>query len=128
VAKLVPMLGAVMAHVATPAGQAKKQRPKPKTTKYSGHKVTHGERSMSQPHQQHGELASAGEPKPLSERARMKEHAKSQMRNATESWVGGHMTTAEHGAVHARARHVLSGKHPHEFRGMSGERKIKGLR
>jgi hypothetical protein len=127
-AHLVPMLGAVFAHAATPGGQAHKQRPKPKTTKYRGHKVTHGEKSVSQIHQQHGELASVAEPKPLSERMMMRDHAKHEMRRATEDWVSGRMSTHEHKAVHARGKHILAGKHPHEFHGKSGERKIKGIR
>lgn len=120
---LVPMLGAVFAHATTPAGQGRKQRPKPR-----GKKTTHGEKSVSQPHQQHGELASAAEPKPLTERMQMRDHAKHEMRRATEDWVSGRLTTHEHKAVHARGKHILAGKHPHEFSGKTGERKIKGLR
>jgi hypothetical protein len=83
---------------------------------------------MAQPHQQHGELATAAEPKPLSERQQMREHAKHQMRAATRDWVEGRISTHEHEYVHRRAAHVISGKHPREFSGKSGERKIKGLR
>jgi hypothetical protein len=129
-AALVPMLGAVFAHAGAPKSEGR-VRPKPKTTKGhragGRHRVTHGEKSVSQPHQQHGELASVAEPKPLSERMKMREHAKHEMRRATEDWVSGRMTTHEHKAVHARGKHILSGKHPHEFSGKSGERKIKGL-
>lgn len=127
-AKIVPMLGAVFAHAATPNDT--KSRPKPKTTKGKAggkHTVTRGEKSMVQPHQQHGELASAMEPKPLSERQQLKEHARHVKRRATEDWVSGRMTTDEHNAIHKRADHVLSGKHPREYSGKSGERKIKGL-
>ena len=58
----------------------------------------------------------------------VKEHAQGAMRRATEAWVDGHITTKEHNAVHARGKHVLSGKSPAKFRGASGERKIRGLR
>lgn len=121
-AKLVPMLGAVFAHAGHPPSEGR-VRPKPRTNK-----TTRGEKSVSQPHQQHGELASAAESKPLSERMLMKEHAKHSMRRATEDWVDGRITTHEHNAVHARSKHVMSGKHPREYSGKSGERKIKGLR
>jgi hypothetical protein len=40
-----------------------KLRPKPKTTKYKGHKVTKGEKSVTQPRQQHGELHVEQSPK-----------------------------------------------------------------
>jgi hypothetical protein len=40
-----------------------KLRPKPKTTKYKGHRVTHGEKSVTQKHQQHGELHVEQSPK-----------------------------------------------------------------
>jgi hypothetical protein len=120
--KLVPMLGAVFAHVGAPKSEGR-ERPKPR-----GKKTTRGEKSVSQPFQQHGELASAAEPGPLSDRMQMKENAKHSMRRATEDWVDGRITTHEHNAVHARGKHVLSGKHPKEFSGKSGERKIKGLR
>jgi hypothetical protein len=123
------MLGAVFAHAGAPKSEGR-VRPKPRTEGAhgrKGHRVTHGEKSVSQPHQQHGELASAVEPKPLTERMQMREHAKHQMRRATEDWVSGHMSTSEHNAVHARGKHILAGKHPHEFRGKSGERKHRGL-
>jgi len=116
------MLGAVFAHAATPAGQGRKQHPKP-----HGRRVTRGEKSVSQPYQQHGELASAAEPKPLSDRMMMRDHAKHSMRRATEDWVDGRITTHEHNAVHARGKHVMAGKHPREYSGKSGERKIHGL-
>jgi hypothetical protein len=127
-AALVPMLGAVFAHAVPPDASGKKRSPKPKTSKRAGHRVTRGEKSVVEPHQQHGELATAAAPMPLTDRQRLKERAKSEMHRATESWISGHMTTSEHNAVHARAKHVLAGKHPREFSGRSGERKIKGLR
>lgn len=128
-ANLVPMLGAVFAHATTPANQGRKQRPKPKTPKGRGdNKVTRGEKSVSQPHQQHGELASAAEPAPLNDRQQMKEHARHEKRRATEDWISGRITTHEHKAVHDRAEHVMSGKNPKHYSGKSGERKIKGLR
>lgn len=122
-ADIAPMLGAILGISKTPKGQDKKRAVKPKTKKGRGdHKVTGGERSVTEPGQQHGELASYKEP---TEHQRMRENAKSNMRQATDSWVSGHTTTKEHAAVHARAKHVLSGKRPQEFKGVSGERKMK---
>lgn len=127
-AKLVPMLAAI-AQASTPAD--KKSRPKPRSEGVHGHKkghrVTHGEKSMVQPHQQHGELATAAAPTPLSERMQMKEHARHEKRMATERWISGHMSSEEHEHVHRRADHILSGKHPRHYSGKTGERKIKGL-
>jgi hypothetical protein len=126
VANVAPMLGAVLGISKTPKGEDKKRAVKPKTKKGKGdHMVTHGEHSVTSPGQQHGELASYKEP---TEHQRMKENARGAMRQATDSWVSGHTTTAEHAAVHARAKHVLSGKRPDAFRGKSGEKAFKGLR
>lgn len=109
-----PLIGALFTSV-TPKGQDRKRA-----------KPSKGEKSVTEPYQQHGELASSSAPpKPPTDRQRVREEAKYQKRNATESWIAGRMTTAEHQAVHARADHVLSGRHPHEFRGKSGERKGK---
>jgi hypothetical protein len=107
------MLGAVFAHAVPPDASGKKRSPKPKTNsmRKTGHKVTKGEGSMNQPHQQHGELATAMSPKPLSDRQMEKESAKSSMRRATANWVDGHISAKEHSAIHSRARHVLAGKH-----------------
>ena len=122
-ADIAPMLGAILGISKTPKGQDKKRAVKPKTKKGRGdHMVTHGEMSVTSPGQQHGELASNKVP---TEKHMIRENAKREMRYATESWVSGHTTTAEHNAVHARAAHILSGKRPQEFRGTSGERKIK---
>jgi hypothetical protein len=123
VADIAPMLGAILGISRTPKGQDKKRAVKPKTKKGRGdHMVTHGEHSVTSPGQQHGELSSASVP---TEKHLMRENAKSSMRHATDSWVSGHTTTKELAAVHARAKHVLSGKHPAEFRGKSGERKMR---
>ena len=108
------MLGAIFGVSKTPKGQDKKRAKKSK-----------GEKSVTEPAQQHGELLNSQEPKPLPEKKIMKENAKHSMRRATEDWVSGHVTTKECAAVHARAKHVLSGKRPHEFKGPSGERKMK---
>lgn len=121
-ADIAPMLGAILGISKTPKGQDKKRAVKPKTKKHGTHKVTGGEHSVTEPMQQHGELASNKAP---TDHQLMRENAKREMRHATESWISGHTTTKEHNAVHARARHVLSGKRPNEFRGMSGERKMK---
>jgi hypothetical protein len=123
VADIAPMLGAILGISRTPKGQDKKRAVKPKTKKGRGdHMVTHGENSVTSPGQQHGELSSASVP---TDKHLMRENAKREMRHATDSWVSGHTTTKEHAAVHARAKHVLSGKRPQEFRGVSGERKMK---
>lgn len=120
-AAIVPMLGAVLAHVKTPKSVDKKTHPKPR-----GKRTTKGEKSVAEPAQQHGELASAATPERMpSDRHMIRERAKSEKRHATESWISGHMTTEEHNAVHRRADHVLSGRHPREFKGKTGERKIK---
>jgi hypothetical protein len=125
-ADIAPMLGAILGISRTPKGQDKKRAVKPKTKKGRGdHMVTHGEGSVTSHGQQHGELSSASVP---TEHQMMKEHAKGALRQATDSWVSGHITTKEHAAVHARAKHVLSGKRPMEFKGTSGEKKFKGLR
>jgi hypothetical protein len=126
VADIAPMLGAILGISKTPKGQDKKRAVKPKTKKNgAGHMVTHGEGSVTSQGQQHGELSSASVP---TEKHLMRENAKSSLRHATDSWVTGHITTKEHAAVHARAKHILSGKRPMEFKGPSGEKKFKGLR
>jgi hypothetical protein len=118
VAEIAPMLGAILGISKTPKGQDKKRRKKSK-----------GEKSVTEPEQQHGELANSMAPvKPISDHKLIKENAKREIRHAVDSWVSGHTTTKECAAVHARARHVLSGKRPMEFKGPSGERKMKGLR
>ncbi|HWX29597.1 MAG TPA: hypothetical protein VNZ53_19395 [Steroidobacteraceae bacterium] len=105
-------------------GSDRKRAVKPKTT-HRGHRVTHGEGSVTNHGQQHGELPSYKAP---TSHQIMKASAKSSMRSATDDWVNGRITTKEHNAVHARGKHVLSGKHPREFKGTSGERKLRGLR
>lgn len=128
-ADIAPMLGAILGISRTPKGEDKKRAVKPKTKKGRGdHKVTGGERSVTSPAQQHGELASYKAPPAPTDRKLMRESAKHTIRSSTDSWVSGHITTKEHGAVVARAKHVLSGKHPHEFKGPSGERSFKKLR
>ena len=116
-ADIAPMLGAILGISKTPKGQDKKRAKKSK-----------GEKSVTEPEQQHGELASNKIPPPPSDKKLMRESAKHTARRATEDWVSGHITTKEHSAVAARAKHVLSGKRPMDFKGPSGERKIKGLR
>jgi hypothetical protein len=107
------MLSAIMGVSPTPKGQDKKRA-----------KKSMGEGSVTEPGQQHGELASYKEP---TDGERIKDEAKHQKRRATEDWIAGRITTKEHGAVHERAQHVLHGRHPREFKGMSGERKGKYL-
>lgn len=111
------MLGAIFGISKTPKGQDKKRSKKSK-----------GEKSVTESAQQHGELASYKEPAPISDKQMVKASAKHTLRRATDDWVEGRITTKEHKAVHERTKHVLSGKHPHEFRGVSGERSFKKLR
>jgi hypothetical protein len=129
VANIAPMLGAIMGISKTPKGQDKKRAAKPKTYSVQSkktHRVTRGEGSVTEPLQQHGELASNKEPVQVpTDNKLIRENAKSSMRHVTDSWISGHVTTKELQAVHARAKHVLSGKRPHEFKGPSGERKMK---
>jgi hypothetical protein len=118
VAEIAPMLGAILGISKTPKGQDKKRA-----------KKSRGEKSVTEPMQQHGELASNKEPAaPISDKKMMKESAKYTLRRATDDWVEGRISTKEHKAVHERTKHVLSGKPPHEFRGMSGERSFKKMR
>lgn len=128
-ADIAPMLGAILGISRTPKGQDKKRAVKPKTKKGRGdHKVTGGEKSVTEPAQQHGELASYKEPVKLTDRQEIKQSAKHALKRATDDWVEGRISTKEHKAVHERTKHVLKGKHPHEFRGPSGERSFKKLR
>jgi hypothetical protein len=115
-----PLIGALFNSV-TPKGQDKKRAVKPKKGV-----TTKGERSVTQPAQQHGELASMAEPKPISDTKLLKEHARHAKRRATEEWISGRMDTKTHSHVHARANHVLASRHPREFKGKTGEQKRKG--
>jgi hypothetical protein len=105
------MLGAIFGISKTPKGQDKKRAKKSK-----------GEASVTEPQQQHGEVASYKEP---TDGQKIKTQAKYEKRRATEDWVAGRMTTQDHKAVHERANHVLAGRSPHEFKGKTGERKGK---
>lgn len=111
-----PLIGALFESI-TPKGVDKKRAVKPRKNK-----TTKGEGSVPEAAQQHGELASAGLPKPMTEHQQVKEHAKHERRRATEDWISGRISTKQHNAVHARAKHVISGKHPREFKGTTGER------
>jgi hypothetical protein len=102
-----------------PSGKVAKAQDKKRAKK------SKGEKSVTEPGQQHGELSSDTPPTPGQ---LIKASAKSSMRNATESWVSGHISTKEHNALHARAKHVLSGKKVREFKGTSGERSFKKIR
>jgi hypothetical protein len=105
------MLGAVV--TSPPKSQGRKRA-----------KHSKGEKSVTQPKQQHGELLNMLSPTtPPTDRAMMKDHAKSAMRSATRDWVEGRISTSEHNAIHSRGKHVVSGKRVHEFKGKSGERK-----
>jgi hypothetical protein len=108
------MLGSMIGFLGNAApGEDKKRAVKPKTSKRGGHKVTGGEKSVTSPGQQHGELGSYQAP---THGQMMKERAKGSMRNATDDWVNGKITTGEHVAIHERAKHVISGKRPDAFR------------
>jgi len=114
---VAPMLGAVLGISKTPKGQDKKRA-----------KKSRGEKSVTEPEQQHGELASAKAPPAPSDKKLLKESAKHTVRRATEDWVSGHISTKECCAAHDRAKHVLSGRAVREFKGMSGERSFKKIR
>jgi acetyl-CoA acetyltransferase len=110
-ANIGSMLGAVV--TSPPKSQGAKRAVKPHTNKKNrGHTVTKGEKSVTQHGQQHGELLNFKAP---TEHQLAKESAKREMRHATERWVRGEIGGKEHKAVHSRAKHVLSGRKPHEF-------------
>ncbi len=111
-AEIAPMLGAIFGAKHASTGKAAKSKSAKAAKKVAV--VIH----------EHSPMANA-EHKMPTDNQMIRERAKSEMRSATDSWVSGHMTTKEHGAVVARAKHVLAGKHPHEFKGPSGERKMK---
>lgn len=98
-AKIGSMLGAVV--TSPPKAQGKKRA-----------KPSKGEKSVTQPGQQHGELLNYKAP---TEHQLAKESARHAMREATSKWVRGEIGGKEHKAVHERAKHVLSGRKPHEF-------------
>jgi hypothetical protein len=110
-AAIAPMLGAIMGISKEPKGNDKKRAVKPKTGK-RGHRVTKGEKSATSHGQQHGELASYKGP---TEHQMMKERVKGSMRMATDDWVNGRISKNEHEQIHARAKHVMSGRRPREF-------------
>ena len=109
-AKISPMIGAIV--TAPPKAQGAKRAVKPHTGKKGGHTVTRGEKSVTQHGQQHGELLNFKAP---TEHQLAKESARHAMREATSKWVRGEIGGKEHKAVHERAKHVLSGRKPHEF-------------
>jgi hypothetical protein len=108
-----PLIGALFNSV-TPPSEDKKRAVKP-TRK----RTTKGEKSTTEPAQQHGELASYKEPTPVE---RIREHAKSEKVHATREWVEGRISTTQHTAVHKRANHVLMNKDPKSFRGLTNEK------
>lgn len=111
------LIGALFDSVTPPKADRKRAR-KPKTNA-----TTLGENSVPDHAQQHGELASSKEP---TDAMRIRDEAKRQKRHATEEWIAGRKSTADHEHVHRRANHVLSNKKPGQFRGKSGERAMKG--
>lgn len=73
-------------------------------------------------HQMASEPALVKEP---SDDQKVMEEARRKKRYATEAWIAGRITTADHSAVHARANHVLMHKPVVKFKGKSGEHKQK---
>lgn len=116
-----PLIGALFNSV-TPPAQDKKRAVKP-----SKGKTTKGEKSVTAPFQQHGELASSDEPTPIE---RVRSHARNAKVNATQDWVAGRINNRQHEAVHKRANHVLMNKSPKAFKGSTGEnappKKLRG--
>jgi hypothetical protein len=108
------LIGPLFASV-TPKGQDKKRARKPKTNA-----TTLGEKSVTEPHQQHGELAAYKEPTPIE---RTRSHARDAKVRATQDWVEGRIDSKQHTNVHKRANHVLTNRTPREFKGTTGEKK-----
>lgn len=102
----------------TPKKQDKKRARKPKPNA-----TTKGEGSVTEPAQQHGELASSAEPTPME---RTMSHARDAKVRATQDWVEGRITSAQHSHVHRRANHVLMKRQPAHFKGKTGEKAPKG--
>ena len=116
------------------AGESPKQDKK-RAVKPRKNKTTKGEGSVTEPKQQHGELASAAmpgnpnpgpqpyvEPTPVE---RTQSHARDAKVRATQDWVEGRMTTKQHENIHSRANHVLMSRRPKEFKGTTGEKAPK---
>lgn len=116
-AEIAPMLGAILgvANAAQAKGKGKKRSAKAAKAKPVDEMPVHV-------------VASSAGTEPVSDKKLMKESAKHAIRRSTEEWVSGHITTKECAAAHDRAKHVLAGKRPAEFKGMSGERSFKKMR
>jgi hypothetical protein len=108
-----PLIGALFNSVTPPAEDKKRA------------KKSRGEKSVTEPMQQHGELANSKEPKMPTMSRQIKDSARHAKVRATQDWVEGRMSTEQHKRIHNRANHVLSNKKPHEFKGKSGERMPK---
>jgi hypothetical protein len=113
--ELPHMLGAIFGVKRSPKAAAAKSKKQPKM------------KAVTALHDTGSPLANA-QNEPVSDKKIMKDNAKHSVRRATEDWVSGHITTKECCAVHDRAKHVLSGKRPMEFKGPSGERSFKKMR
>jgi len=113
-----PLIGALFNSV-TPPAEDKKRAVKPRKNK-----TTKGEASATEHGQQHGELANSKQP---SESHMIKQEAKRQKRQATENWIAGRVSTAQHEHVHRRANHVLTNQPPRAFKGKTGEKSKSGL-
>jgi hypothetical protein len=112
-----PLIGALFNSV-TPKGQDKKRARKPKPNA-----TTLGEKSVTEPGQQHGELGSYKEPTPAE---RTRNHARDAKVRATQDWVDGRISSKQHANIHERANHVLNNRNPREYKGPTGERAPKG--
>ncbi len=114
-----PLIGALFNSV-TPPSEDKKRAVKPKRGK-----TTKGEKSTTEPAQQHGELANSAQPityKEPTPREQIRDHAKREKMHATREWIEGRVSTRQHDAVHKRANHVLMNKDPKSFRGLTNEK------
>jgi len=112
----------------TPPSEDKERAAKPtaKTNKKRGTATFQTTKAKTtEPAQQHGELASAAEPAPLTDTERVRQHARNEKVRATQDWVEGRITSKEHEAVHKRADHVLMNRKPKVFKGTVGEKKVK---
>lgn len=65
-------------------------------------------------------------PEPPTPQERTHDHARDAKVRATQDWVEGRITSKQHEAVHKRANHVLMKKDPAKFKGVTGEKAMKG--
>jgi hypothetical protein len=132
VSSLGALIGPLFDAGESPAQDKKRAaKPKAKVNKKKGtaeYKTTKGEGSVTEPMQQHGELASAKEPVMPTATEQTHDHARRAKVYATQDWVEGRMTSKDHKTVHDRANHVLMNRKPKDFKGITGEKAVKGRR